>query len=134
MRGWLKGNAWISESGAFSMPAWECEGRCEGVAGGSIPGGAIVTGFPDGVIEKNQDAWLLSPASLLDASLGRRVHVRRTSGATGGVSETEAVIRSGADGAVVLETPAGFEALRCTGLHETLLYDRVPQGLSAKPT
>src|SRR3546814_4443434 len=103
MRGWLKGNAWISESGAFSMPAWECEGRCEGVAGGIIPESAIVTGFPDGVIEKNQDAWLLSPASLLDASLGRRVHVRRTSGATGGVSETEAVIRSGADGAVVLE-------------------------------
>src|SRR3546814_17845274 len=98
-----------------------------------MPESAIVTGCPDGVIEKNQDAWLLSPACLLDASLGRRVHVRRTSGATGGVSETEAVIRSGADGAVVLETPDGFEALRCTGLHETLLYARVPQGLLAKP-
>jgi hypothetical protein len=35
---------------------------------------------------------------------------------------------------VVLETEAGVEALRCTGLAETVTYDRVPPGLSAKPT
>ncbi|PWG02262.1 hypothetical protein DF286_04850 [Sphingosinicella humi] len=131
---WLNGYALISETRTVSIPAGESEIRFEGVAGGIIPESAIVTGFPDGVIEKNQDAHLLSPASLLDASLGRRVHLRRTSGVTGEVTETEAVIRSGADGAVVLETPAGFEALRCTGLNETLIYDRVPAGLSAKPT
>jgi hypothetical protein len=34
----------------------------------------------------------------------------------------------------VLETPAGVESLRCTGLAETLAYNRVPPGLSAKPT
>ena len=131
---WLNGYALISETRTVSIPAGESEIRFEGVAGGIIPESAIVTGFPDGVIEKNQDAYLLSPASLLDASLGRRVHLRRTSGATGEVTETEAAIRSGPDGAVVLETPAGFEALRCTGLKETLIYDRVPAGLSAKPT
>ena len=54
--------------------------------------------------------------------------------ATGAVREQEAIVRSGAGGAVVLETEAGFEALRCTGLHETLVYDRVPPGLSARPT
>jgi hypothetical protein len=132
--GWLNGFALITETRTVSIPAGESEVRFEGVAGGIMPESAIVTGFPDGVIEKNQDAYLLSPASLLDASLGKRVHIRRTSGATGGVSETDAVIRSGADGAVVLETPAGFEALRCSGLNETPIYDRVPEGLSAKPT
>ena len=49
--------------------------------------------------------------------------------------EQEAVIRSGAGGAVVLADRAtGFEALRCTGLPETLVYDGVPAGLSARPT
>jgi hypothetical protein len=131
---WLNGFALISETRRIDLPAGEAEIRLEGVAGGIVPESAIVTGVPQGVTEKNQDAQLLSPAGLLDASLGRRVHLRRTSGATGAVTETDAVIRSGADGAVVLETPAGVEALRCTGLAETLVYDRVPAGLVARPT
>ena len=131
---WLGGYALISETRRVTIPAGEGDIRFEGVAGGILPESAIVTGLPDGVVEKNQDAWLLSPASLLDRSLGRRVHLRRTSRATGQVREQEAVIRSGAGGAVVLETENGFEALRCTGIPEKLVYDRVPEGLSARPT
>jgi hypothetical protein len=131
---WLNGFALVTERRTIDIPEGEADIRFEGVAGGIQPESAIVTGLPDGVVEKNQDAWLLSPGSLLDASLGRRVHIRRTSRATGEVEETEAVIRSGAGGAVVLETPAGIEALRCTGLPETPVYDRVPAGLSARPT
>jgi hypothetical protein len=132
--GWVGGYALITERRTVSIPAGDAVIRFEGVAGGMLPQSAIVTGLPDGIVEKNRDAWLLSPASLLDASLGKRVHIRRTSRATGVVTETEAVIRSGAGGAVVLETPAGIEALRCTGLPETLVYDEVPEGLSARPT
>ena len=131
---WLNGYALITETRRVSLPAGESELRFEGVAGGMIPQSAIVTGFPDGIVERNRDAYLLSPETLLDRSLGRRVHIRRTSRATGKVIEEEAVIRSGADGAVVLQTPAGIEALRCTGLPEALVYPGVPQGLSAKPT
>jgi hypothetical protein len=131
---WLNGFALVTETRRVSIPAGESDVRFEGVAGGILPESAIVSGFPDGVTEKNQDAWLLSPGSLLDASLGRRVHLRRTSLATGKVRETEAVVRSGAAGAVVLETPDGIEALRCDGLPSTPLYDQVPAGLSAKPT
>ena len=131
---WLNGFALVTETRRIAIPAGESDVRFEGVAGGILPESAIVSGFPGGVVEKNQDAWLLSPASLLDASLGRRVHLRRTSLATGAVRETEAVVRSGAQGAVVLETPEGIEALRCDGLRATLAYDRVPAGLSAKPT
>jgi hypothetical protein len=43
-------------------------------------------------------------------------------------------VRSSAAGGVVLETPDGIEALRCTGVPETIVYDGVPDGLSAKPT
>ena len=119
---WLNGYALISETRQISIPAGESTIRFEGVAGGILPQSAIVTGFPEGIVERNRDAYLLSPATLLDRSLGRRVHLRRTSRATGAVREQEAVIRSGADGAVVLQTAEGFEALRCTGLPETLVY------------
>jgi hypothetical protein len=131
---WLNGFALISETRTVTIPAGDAEIRFEGVAGGILPESAIVTGLPKGVTEKNQDAWLLSPASLIERSLGRRVHLRRTSLATGEVREQEAVVRSSADGAVVLQTPEGFEALRCTGLPETIVYDSIPEGLSAKPT
>jgi hypothetical protein len=131
---WLSGYALISETRRIDIPAGEAEIRFEGVAGGIIPESAIVTGLPEGVAEKNQDAWLLSPASLLERSLGRRVLLRRTSSASGETKEQEAIIRSGPGGAVVLQTPQGVEALRCTGLNETIVYPSVPLGLSAKPT
>ena len=131
---WLNGYALISETRRISLPAGESTIRFEGVAGGLVPQTAIVTGFPDGIVERNRDAYLLSPATLLDRSLGRRVHVRRTSHATGAVREEEAVIRSGADGAVVLQTAQGYEALRCTGLAEALIYDRLPPELTPTPT
>jgi hypothetical protein len=132
--GWLQGYALISETRTISVPAGESVVRFEGVASGLFPETAIVTGFPEGIIERNRDADLLSAASLLDRSLARRVHLRRTALATGAVREEEAVIRSGAGGAVVLQTAAGFEALRCSGLPETLIYDEVPAGLSPRPT
>ena len=132
--GWLRGYALISETRTISVPAGESVVRFEGVASGLFPETAIVTGFPEGIIERNRDADLLSAASLLDRSLARRVHLRRTSLATGAVREEEAVIRSGAGGAVVIQTAAGFEALRCSGLPETLIYDGVPAGLSPRPT
>jgi hypothetical protein len=131
---WLNGFALVSEVRRISLPAGEADIRFEGVAGGILPQSAIVTGLPGDVVEKNRDAYLLSAGSLVERSLGRRVHLRRTSRATGAVREQEAVVRSGADGALVLQTGDGFEALRCSGLPETVTYDGVPEGLSAKPT
>lgn len=131
---WLNGNALISEKRRVNLPAGESVVRFEGVADGMISVSAVVSGLPGGVEEKNRDAKLLSPASLLDGSLGNRVHIRRTNRATGKVTESDAMIRSGADGAVVLQTAEGAEALKCSGLPESLVYDAVPEGLSAKPT
>ena len=133
-RDWLNGFALISEKRTIDLPAGESTLRFEGVAEGMVAVSAIVTGLPGGVVQKNRDAALLSPASLLDGSLGNRVHLRRTDRATGKVTEEDAVIRSGPAGAVILQTTEGYEALRCTGLPETLVYDGVPKGLTAKPT
>lgn len=133
-RAWLNGYALISETRTVSIPAGESELRFEGVASGIIPQSAIIGGIPEGLLERNRDALLLSAGSLVDRALGKRVSLRRTDKATGKVSSEEAVVRSGGDGGVVLQTAAGVEALRCTGLNETLVYDRVPAGLSARPT
>ncbi len=129
-----QGYALITETRTISLPAGRSTIRFEGVAGNIFPETAIVTGLPVAVREKNLDADLLSPRSLYDRALGRRVIVRRTDRATGRVREEQATIRSGANGAAVLQTGAGYEALRCSGLPETIVYDSVPAGLSAKPT
>ena len=132
-RNWLNGFALVTETRTIAIPAGRAVIRFEGVSGGILSESAIVTGLPSDVSEKNLDADLLSPRSLYDRALGRRVMVRRTD-ASGRMHEEQAVIRSGASGAAVLETADGFEALRCSGLNETLLYGAVPPGLSAKPT
>jgi len=130
---WLGGYALVSETRRVSLPAGESELRFEGVTSGIVPQSAIVTGLGEAVIEKNRDARLLSPGSLLDASLGERLTLRRTSRATGQVRTQDAIVRATADG-IILQTQDGFEALRCSGMSETLLAPSVPPGLSAKPT
>lgn len=133
-RDWLNGYALISETRPVVIPAGESDLRFEGVASGIIPQSAIVGGLPEGLIERNRDALLLSAGSLIDRSLGKRVTLRRTDRATGKTSTQDAVVRTGSNGGVVLQTPAGIEALRCSGLSETLTYPDVPPGLSARPT
>ncbi|WP_309602138.1 hypothetical protein [Sphingomonas sp.] len=131
--GWLGGFALVTETRRVTLPAGEVDLRFEGVAGGLIPQSAVVSGLGDGVTEKNRDAKLLSPGTLIDAYLGQRVHLRRTSKATGKVTEQEAIVRASGSG-IVVQTESGIEALRCTGLNETLLAPRVPADLSARPT
>jgi hypothetical protein len=130
---WLGGYALVSETRRVRLPAGESDLRFEGVTSGIVPQSAIVTGLDEAVLEKNRDARLLSPGALLDASLGERLHLRRTSKASGTVREQDAVVRATSDG-IVVQSADGIEALRCTGLPETLTADRVPVGLSATPT
>ncbi|HSJ78259.1 MAG TPA: hypothetical protein VK913_05930, partial [Erythrobacter sp.] len=59
--------------------------------------------------------------------------ITRTSPATGEARSEQAVVRTRADGGLVLQTGQGFEAVRCAGLPEKLTFDRVPAGLSAAP-
>src|ERR1700730_1409919 len=52
----------------YHLPAGKSRIRFEGVADGIEPVSAIVAGLPVGVVEKNLDADLLSPATLLAAA------------------------------------------------------------------
>ncbi|MFC4255347.1 hypothetical protein GRI97_07915 [Altererythrobacter xixiisoli] len=132
-RNWPQGFAMITETRQVTVPPGETTIRFEGVAEGMVAVSAIVTGLPGGTLEKNRNADLLSPAALVDGTLGNRVTITRTNRATGAEVAEEAVVRTRADGGLVLQTADGFEAVRCSGLPERLTFDRVPQGLSAQP-
>ena len=130
---WPEGFAMISETRTVTLPPGESRIRFEGVAEGMVAVSAIVTGLPGGTIEKNRNADLLSPAALVNGMLGNRVQVTRTNPATGEVESSNAIVRTRADGGLVLQTGDGFEAVRCSGIPERLTFDRVPEGLSAQP-
>lgn len=129
-----QGYALVTETRTVAIPAGPATLRFEGVAGNIFAETAILTGLPEGMVERNLDADLLSPRTLYDRALGRRVIVRRTDPATGRVSEEQATIRSAADGAAVLQLANGIEGLRCSGLPETIVQTGLPDGLVARPT
>jgi hypothetical protein len=132
-RRWPRGFAMISESRQVTLPPGESTIRFEGVAEGMVAISAIVTGLPGGMIEKNRNADLLSPGALVDGTLGNRVTITRTNPGTGVETSEDAIVRTRANGGLVLQTSAGFEAVRCSGLPVTVGFDRVPAGLSAQP-
>ena len=116
--GWLGGYALVTEKRTVDIPAGRTTIRFEGVAAGLFPESAIVTGLPSGVREKNLDADLLSPRSLYARMFGRPVILRRTRPGSGEVREERAVIRSGPDGAAIVQTASGFEVATCGGLQD----------------
>ena len=130
----LRGFALVTETRTVHLPAGESRLRFEGVVDGIEPASAIVSGLPDGVIEKNRDAAVLSPEALVKTAVGGAVTLNRTDPKTGKVTRIRATIRSADADGVVFETANGVEALRCSGLPETFSFDRIPAGLAATPT
>jgi hypothetical protein len=114
----LGGFALVTEARTVSLPAGESQLRFPGVADGIESQSAILTGLPAGVLEKNRDARVLSPAALVAATLGRDVILVRTNPKTGRATRTPGRLRADNDG-VVFESSTGIEALRCSGEPET---------------
>lgn len=128
----LQGFALVSETRTVHLPAGLSRIKFEGVADGIEPASAIVSGLPLGVIEKNRDAKLLSPAALVESALGKPVELLRSNRRTGKTERVAGTLKSAADG-VLLQTAQGIEALRCSGLPETLSFES-SGGLSAHAT
>ena len=129
----LQGFAMVTEARRVRLPRGPAVLRFEGVAEGIVPVSAVIDGLPGGTIEKNRDARLLSPASLVDGTLGREVTLTRTDKATGRTVSEPATIVAGPRPGVILRTAEGIETLRCSGLPERLAFAGVPTGLSNKP-
>ncbi len=127
-----EGLALIVETRTVDLPAGEGIIRFRGLATGVVPQSAVLEGLPAHVVERNADFDLLSPASLMEKSVGEVVRLVRTNPATGEQVEKAAVIRAGAQG-TVLEIDGRFEALDCSGQTERVIFDRVPEGLGDQP-
>jgi hypothetical protein len=130
---YLNGFALVTETRLLRIPAGISRVRFEGVADGIEPSSALITGLPGQVIEKNQDARLLTPGALLAAAVGKPVELLRTNRKTGMTQRLPGTILSDADGGVVFKTGDGIEALRCSGLPETFSFEPAAD-LSARPT
>ena len=129
----LNGFALISETRMVRLPAGVSRLRFDGVADGIEAQSAIITGLPEGIMEKNRDAKVLSPSALLAATAGKSVELLRTNRKTGRTDRVPGTILSDAEGGVVFRTVDGVEALRCSGLPESFAFelDGVP---SAQPS
>jgi hypothetical protein len=128
----LDGFALISETRLVHVAAGVTRLRFEGVADGIEPASAIVTGLPGMVIEKDREGKLLSPSALLGAAVGKPVALLRTDRSSGRLRRIPVVIRSTAGDGVVVESAEGIEALRCSGLPETLSVEAASD-LAATP-
>jgi hypothetical protein len=127
------GLAFITEKRTIDLPAGPAIVKFRGVASTMVPQTAVIEGLPAGVLEQDFDYDLLTPGSLLAKSVGETVRLVRTGSKTGKLKEESAIVRSGPDGAM-FEIDGRLEALRCSGLPEKLVFDRLPEGLTDTPT
>ena len=102
----LGGFALVTETRTVSIPAGESRIRFEGVADGIQPASAIITGLPTGVLEKNHDAQVLSPAALVGATVGRAIGLHAHRIRRPATRLAAGTLRSDADG-VVFESADG---------------------------
>lgn len=127
------GLAFITETRTIDVPTGDATIELRGVASTLVPQTAEIQGLPVEVLERNFDYDLLSPASLLDKSVGSTVRLVRTDRKTGKMTEQIGVVRTGSHG-TVLELNGKFEALHCSGLPEKIVFDKIPEGLRSTPT
>jgi len=119
----LAGFALVSETRTVHLPTGVSRLKFDGVADGIEPASAIVTGLAGGVIEKNRDARLLSPAALIDSTVGKPVELLRSNRKTGNWERLAGTLLSDAGGGVLFQSAQGIEALRCSGLPETFSFE-----------
>lgn len=129
----LGGFALIRETRSVDLPPGPVTIRFEGVSSSILPESALLRGPAGRPREKNFDRRLLSQRGLIDAFTGQRVLLRTTDRATGKANYEPVRIRSGPE-ALIVERKGGFEAMQCSGLPQTMLYDAVPAGLNPVPT
>jgi hypothetical protein len=127
------GLALVTETRTVDLPAGPSELRFRNVVSTMVPQTADIKGLPEGSVERNFGYDLLSPGSLLAKSIGATVHLWRTNPKTGERTDQIAIVRSGPAGPM-FDVEGKLEALRCSGLAERLVFDKVPDGLVDVPT
>lgn len=127
-----EGIALISEARELDFPAGESTIEFVGVAQTIVPQSTRLDSLPGVIVEANFDYKLINPGELISNSIGKSVRLVRTDEDTGKVTEQRAKLVSGPDG-VLLDIDGKIEALDCSGAHEKLVFDSVPENLRSRP-
>jgi hypothetical protein len=125
--------ALITETREVDLPAEPVTLVFQNVVETLIPQSAVLNDADRAIAESNYTFDPLTPASLIKHSIGETVTLTRTNPATGKVSQVPATVVA-AGGGVVFRLADGHEALHCSGLPERLVFSKVPDELTAKPT
>ena len=130
--------AMIVERRVVNVPAGTSTLRFLGVSDQIVPQSAILQSFEGLTIESNFDGDLITKGALLDRTIGQKLTIKRLNPETGAeTTQTGKLISAaninGAVTGIVLETVAGIEALQCSGLPESVVFNNLPDGLNDKP-
>jgi len=124
--------ALITETRTVNLPEGPATLVIRDVAETLLPQSTVIADLGRPLEESNFDFDRLTPATLLERSVGDVVTLTRTSPETGRVIRTSATVLSAVDG-VVLRSTDGTEAIYCSGLPERIEFERVPEGLVPVP-
>ncbi|NNE57602.1 MAG: hypothetical protein HKN36_05800 [Hellea sp.] len=130
--------AMVTEKRKLTLPAGKTTIRFLGVSDQIIPQTAILQSFEGISLESNFDSSLMTKGALLEKAVGQEIGIARVNTATGArsIEKVKLVSASNLDDVIqgaVVETAAGIEALECAGLWESVVFSKLPDGLSAVP-
>lgn len=127
------GIALVTETRTVDLPAEPATVVFQGVVNSLLPRSAVMSGAGRALAETDFRFDRLTPASLLQRSVGKQVTIVRTAPGSGMVTRTQATVLS-ADTGVVLRLAQGNQVLYCEGLPERLEFAEVPGELTPNPT
>ena len=128
----------VRETRTIDVPAGVVDLRFFGVSDMIIPQSAVLESFEGLRLEGNFDSDLISPAKLINRSVGERVTIRRVNPVTGASKIVRAELVSAApdksgNTSAIFSTTEGVEGYQCSGLAEALILSNLPDDLHSVP-
>ena len=128
----------VRETRTIDVPAGVVDLRFFGVSDMIIPQSAVLESFEGLRLEGNFDSDLISPAKLINRSVGEVMTIRRVNPVTGAATLVRAELVSAAPDAsghttAILSTADGVEGYQCSGLAEALVLSNLPDDLHSVP-
>ena len=128
----------VRETRTIDLPAGVVDLRFFGVSDMIIPQSAVLESFEGLRLEGNFDSDLISPAKLINRSVGETFTIRRINPVTGVADLVSAELVSAAPDSrgrisAIFSTLEGVEGYQCSGLAESLILSNLPDDLHSVP-
>ena len=128
----------VRETRTVDIPAGVVDIRFFGVSDMIIPQSAVLEEFEGLRLEGNFDSDLVTPAKLLERSVGETLTIRRLNPVTGtsdlvGAKLVSAAPDVNAGISAIFSTADGVEGYQCSGLVEAIILSGLPEGLHSVP-